>query len=195
MSTFFRHFVAILTTVSGSTVLGGQIAEAHDYFAETYAPAGRSQELTLLVPHGCKGSPVKEVHVKIPEGVSGVGVYFDRDWKIETKTRKMPPVQNAEGRAISETIDEIIWSNPSKPLPPSGFYDTFRFRAALPNTPNRVLWFKSFQVCEQGDDHYVEVPKQDFTADMPDFAAKLAAFHKSAKGPAPYIVLTKPKEP
>ncbi len=34
-----------------------------------YAPAGYVQDLEMRVTHGCKGSPVKEVNIKIPEGV------------------------------------------------------------------------------------------------------------------------------
>ena len=169
---------------------------AHDTFAEVYVPAGYRQELTLQVNHGCKGSPVKEVHVKIPDGVSGVSAAFNREWKIETKMRKLQePVPGEGGHTITETADEIVWRTPTSVLPPSGMYDSFKFRVSLPNTPGRVLWFKAYQVCEQGDDRHVEVPKQDLTADMPDFTARFRSFYRGTAGPAPYVILTKPGAP
>lgn len=171
-------------------------ASAHDYFVELYVPAGYKQDMELRVPHGCKGSPVKEVHVQIPQNVQGVTIYYNRDWKIETKMRKLPaPIRGEGGVTLTETVDEIIWKDPTSALPGSGMFDSFKFRVTLPKEAGQVLWFKTYDVCEKGDDRWVDVPKEPLKADMPDFAAKFGAFMLSVPGPAPYVVLTKPEHP
>ena len=150
----------------------------------------------MRVPHGCKSSPVKEVHVKIPEEIAGVSVTFMRDWKVEVKMRKLDKPVRVEGTTvITETVDEIIWKEPKSPLPPSRFFETFQFRVSLPNDPGRVIWFKSYNVCEDGDDKYVEVPKEELRVGMPDFKKKFDEFEKSVGGPAPFVILIKPERP
>ena len=42
---------------------------AHNYLVETQAPAGYVHDLAMRVPHGCQGSAVNQVRIKIPEGV------------------------------------------------------------------------------------------------------------------------------
>lgn len=171
-------------------------ASAHIHFAENTAPAGYSQILNLVVPHGCGTSPVKEVHVKIPDGLMGVRVSYNRDWKIEIKNRKLEkPLPSEGGRTVTETVDEIIWTEPKSALPASGYYDTFQFEVGLPKEEGSVVFFKAYAVCEKGDDRYVEIPKEPMNARMPDFAAKLAQFIRSVPGPAPWVILTKPSRP
>jgi uncharacterized protein YcnI len=178
------------------TMLVSAGASAHTYFVENYAPAGYKQDMIMRVPHGCKGSPVKEVHVRIPDNVMGVTVAYNRDWKIETKMRKLDKPMPGEGGAmITETVEEIIWKDPKSPLPAMGFFDSFQFRVSLPKEEGAVVWFKSYNVCVEGDDKYVEVPKEAMKASQPDFAKKIGEFIRSVPGPAPYVVLTKPTHP
>ena len=182
-----------LLFVTTCAVFASSVASAHTYFVENYAPAGYKQDMAMRVPHGCKDSPVKEVHVRIPENVMGVTVADNRDWKIEIKTRKLDkPVPGEGGNMVTETVDEIIWKDPKSPLPAMGYFDTFQFRVSLPKEEGSVVWFKSYNVCEKGDDKYVEVPKETMKASAPDFAKKMGEFMRSVPGPAPYIVLTKP---
>jgi uncharacterized protein YcnI len=172
-------------------------AAAHTYFVENYAPAGYKQDMTMRVPHGCKDKAVKEVHVQMPPNVTGVTVFHNRDWKVETKMRKLDkPVPGEGGNMITETVDEIIWKDPTSPLPAMGFFDSFQFRVSLPKEEGSVLWFKSYNVCVDGsDDRYVDVPKEAMNTSQPDFAKKIGEFMRSVKGPAPYLVLTKPTRP
>ena len=48
---------------------------------------------------------------------------------------------------------------------PDGLFVEFKLRAMLPDTPGKTLYFKTIQVCEQGDLRWIEVPK----AGEPDF--------------------------
>ncbi len=184
----------LLGTVCAVIVSAG--ASAHIYINEKTAPAGYKQDITLRVPHGCGASPVKEVHVQIPPNVTGVMPEMNRDWKIEIKNRKLDkPMQGEGGVTLTETVDEIIWKEPASTIPASGYFDSFHFRVSLPKEEGQVLFFKSYAVCVQGDDKYVDIPKEPLHASMPDFAKKFGAFMRSVKGPAPYVVLIKPDRP
>jgi periplasmic copper chaperone A len=172
-------------------------ALAHNTFSSMTAPAGYVQDLEMRVTHGCKGSPVNAVKIKIPEGVTRVTVNMVRDWKVETKMRKLPkPVPGEGGTMLTETVDEIIWSSPKSVIPALGTYEGFRFRASLPNTPGAILFFKTINVCEKGDDAYIDLPKTALPAvGAPDFGQKLIDFMAATPGPAPYLILEKPAKP
>lgn len=181
-------------TAAVTAVLAIAPAAAHDTFTMMTAPAGYVQDLEMRVTHGCKGSPVNSVRIKIPEGVTRVTVNMVRDWKVETRMRKLPkPMPGEGGNMISETVDEIIWSAPKSVIPSLGTYEGFHFRAHLPNTPGEVLFFKTINGCEKGDDPYIDLPKTALPAvGAPDFGQKLIDFMAATPGPAPYLILEKP---
>jgi uncharacterized protein YcnI len=179
-----------------AALLAGFPASAHNTLTSMYAPAGYVQDLELRVTHGCKGSAVKQVSVKIPEGVLRVSVAHNRDWQVETKMRKLPkPVPGEGGNMITETVDEIIWKNPKSVIPAMGAWEGFRFRGALPNTPGEILYFRSINVCEQGDDKYVDLPKEAIKATTPDLSSKLWSFMTATPGPSAFLILEKPARP
>jgi len=180
-----------------TAVLAIAPAAAHNTFTSMTAPAGYVQDLEMRVTHGCKGSPVNGVKIKIPEGVTRVTVDMVRDWKVETKMRKLPkPVPGEGGSMITETVDEIIWSAPKSMIPALGTYEGFRFRANLPNTPGALVFFKTINVCEKGEDPYIDLPKTALPAvGAPDFGQKLIDFMAATPGPAPYLILEKPTKP
>ncbi len=171
-------------------------ALAHDAFSSMYAPAGYSQDLEMRVYHGCKNSPVKAVRIKIPDNVSRINIAYTRDWDIETKMRKLPkPVTMEGGVVINETIDEIIWKNPKSPLPANGRWEGFRFRAALPNTPGAILYFRTINECAEGQEPYVDLPQAKFDANSPDVRAQLGKFMPATAFPSPFLILEKPARP
>ena len=181
-------FAVGLTFVSGKSVL------AHDYIAPALAPAGYNQDLEIRVAHGCEGSPTTEVRVKIPEEIYDVKIFHNRDWEIETKMRVLdPPITDEFGRKKTEAIDEIIWKNPSSPLPDMRV-EGFRIRPTLPNEPGRILFFRTINNCAEGSDSYIELPEEDISIDDEDFAEKFMSFI-SMTGPSPYIILYDPGLP
>ncbi len=179
------------------TAFAAAPVSAHNTFTTMTAPAGYVQDLEMRVTHGCKGSPVNAVKIKIPDGVTRVTVNMVRDWKVETKMRKLPkPVPGEGGNMITETVDEIIWSAPKSVIPAMGTYEGFRFRANLPNTPGEMLFFKTINVCEKGDDPYVDLPKAALPAvGAADFGQKLIDFMAATPGPSPFLILEKPTKP
>jgi uncharacterized protein YcnI len=188
-------FAAIAPTVA-LTVLCSGPASAHDLFTEQYAPAGFAQDLEMRVSHGCMGSPLKALKVKIPEGIVRVTVEYVRDWHVELKMRTLPkPVPFEGGRPITEVVDEITWKDPPSPMPGSLMYEGFHFRVLLPDTPGATLFFRTVNICEKGDDRYVDLPAESLTASTPGLAAKLGKFMTATTTPAPFIVLVKPSRP
>jgi uncharacterized protein YcnI len=178
------------------TMFGIAPAPAHNALLSHYAPAGYRHDIELRVTHGCKGSPVKEVRVKIPEGVTNVSAEHLNGWQIETAMRKLPkPVPGEAGTMITETVDEIVWKTVSTPLPPMGRWIGLRFRVNLPNTPGEILFFRSINVCEKGDDKYVDLPKEPLSARTPDLGNKLWAFVSATPGPSTFLILEKPSRP
>ena len=181
-----------------AAVAGGLLsmsALGHNYLVETQAPAGYVHDLAMRVPHGCQGSPVTQVRIKIPEGVFRVTVEDREDWDITTTMRKVdPPVPGDGGRPITETVDEIMWSNPKRPLPADRMGE-FRFRAKLPDEVGRILYFRTLNGCIEGDDNYVDLPEEELSISDPDFHGKFWAFMTATATPAPYLILTKPAVP
>jgi len=189
------HVLAAAAAASAAAL--GAPALAHNTFSAMTAPAGYVQDLEMRVTHGCKGSPVNAVRIKIPEGVTRVTVNMVRDWKVDTKMRKLPkPVPGEGGSMMTETVDEIVWSQPKSVIPALGTYEGFRFRASLPNTPGAIVFFKTINLCEKGDDPYIDLPKTALPAvGAPDFGQKLIDFMAATPGPSPYLILEKPAKP
>jgi uncharacterized protein YcnI len=171
-------------------------ATAHNYLQALEAPAGYVQDVTMRVPHGCKGSPVNQVRVKIPEGMLRVTVAWRDDWDITVKMRPVdPPLQMKGGMPpVTETVDEIMWSNPKNILPPDRIGE-FEFRGLLPNEPGRILFFRTLNDCVDGDDYYVDLPAEPLDLDDPQFHEKFWSFMSATATPAPYLILTKPQRP
>lgn len=168
---------------------------AHNYLRDTEVPAGYVQDIVMRVPHGCKGSPVKQVRIKIPEGVYRVTVEYRDDWDITLKKRPVdPPVVGDGGRQITETVDEITWSNPATPLPPDRTGE-FRFRAQLPDEVGRIVFFRTLNTCIEGDDNYIDLPERPLKLTDPDFHKKFWAFMTATATPAPYLILTPAPRP
>ena len=189
--------ILLASVVAGvSGLLGGASAQAHDTIGRVEQYAGFNAVIDLTINHGCEGKPVKAVRVKIPDGVVEVRLANRRDWKIETKMRKLDkPIPGEGGRTLTETVDEITWKDPVSLIPGMGSFEVFEFRARMPNPPGRILFFPVIGQCENGEDKYIDVPKEEIRADMPDFAAKMNQFRRSTKGPAPFVILLKPTKP
>jgi uncharacterized protein YcnI len=179
-----------------AAALAAMPATAHNNMTSYYAPAGYLQDLELRVTHGCKSSPVKEVKVRIPDGVMRVQVANNRDWQVETKMRKLPkPIPGEGGNMITETVEEIIWKNPKSPLPAGGFFEGFKFRAALPDKPGEIVFFRSINVCVSGEERYVDLPKESLNVRTPDLGKKLMDFMTATPTPSAFVILEKPSRP
>jgi len=185
----------VVLAVSSFGVLAAD-ALAHNVLTSMYAPAGYTQDLEMRVTHGCKGSPVKEVRMQIPAEITRVTVGMARDWQVETKMKKLPkPIPGEGGNMITEVVEQITWKNPKSMIPAMDVFEGFKFRVTLPDTPGKILFFKTINVCEKGDDKYIDMPTEALSASTPGLGDKLWKFMSATPGPAPFLVLEKPSRP
>ena len=170
-------------------------AQAHNYLNIKTAPAGFMETLRMRVPHGCKGSPINQVRIRIPEGMYRVTADHMPGWDIELKMRSVePPVVGDGGRPITETVDEIQWTAKGAPLP-SDRTGEFVFRGKLPEEVGRVVFFRTINNCLEGDEPYVDLPEKELDIASPDFHKDFWAFMSASAFPSPYVVLSKPERP
>jgi len=181
---------------SALTAVTATAALAHNSMIEYYVQAGYMKDFELRVTHGCQGSAVKEFRLKIPEGLMRVSVEHNRDWAIDVKMRKLPkPIPGEGGNMLTETVDEIIWKNPRSVLPASGRFEGFRFRGMVPNTPGKIIFFRSVNVCEKGEERYVDLPTEPLEAKTPGLPEKLLKFMTATATPSAFVIIEKPARP
>jgi uncharacterized protein YcnI len=149
-------------------------AMAHVTLEVREAPVGANIKAVLRVPHGCDGSPMIALRVKIPEGVVGVKPMPKPGWNIEIKTGKYTKTHEAaEGAKVSEGVTELDWTGGKLP---DGFYDEFVFRAFIANdlAPGSTVYFPAVQECEKGVHRWIEIPEPGKSLDdYPEPAAQL----------------------
>ncbi|MBL8644690.1 MAG: DUF1775 domain-containing protein [Rhodospirillaceae bacterium] len=186
----------LATVAAGVCGLIATSASAHNVLTSMEGYAGYVTDFEMRVTHGCKGSPVKEVKIRIPAELSRVSVGANRDWKVETKMRKLDkPIPGEGGNMITEVIEEITWKDPKSPIPAGGVFEGFKFRGALPKEDGKIIFFRTINICEQGDDKYVDMPKEELKLNDPDFKKKLWTFMTATATPSPFLITVKAPKP
>ncbi len=113
-------------------------------------------------------------------------------WRIGVDKKNITSARFSSNR--TETADEIVWKNPKSPIPDMTI-EGFRFRAKLPNEPGCVLFFKTLNQCEEGDDNYIDLPEPGININDEDFAEKFMSFMTATATPSPYLILYKSELP
>lgn len=167
-------------------------SSAHNGIDPKEAWAGYATNLELSVHHGCKGSPVVGLRLKVPDGVMDAKAAFDSNWAVEYKYRDLDEPVTRHGIPITRVVDEIIWKDPVKVLPANGWYP-FRIRMTVPDRPNEVLHFRNITVCEEGTDAYVDLPEQALSVTDPNWGESVWKFMTATATPAPFIVIRAPR--
>lgn len=150
----------ILAMVAARRLLGTGLlfasaaAPAHITLATPQAEAGSYYTAVLRVGHGCEGSAVRELIVRLPAGVQGAKPMPKPGWRIAIERSPLATPYTSHGRTISEDVTQLRWTG--GPLP-DAHYDEFVLRVRLPDTPGRLYWQVS-QVCEQGRIDWTEAP-------------------------------------
>lgn len=177
-----RRYVLAATLCLGSLFSFVASGQAHIIIEDMEGQAGYNDMLTLIIPHGCGLSPTTEVRMKIPDGIKFAVPYKGDGWEVETTKRKVDKPVAGEGGPVSEVADEIIWKGNSLPSDQMGL---FKFMVGLPNTPGKVLYFKTIQKCEDGEERWVDTHDNDEEYWR-------VWLHKT---PAPFAVLVEPDKP
>lgn len=168
--------------VAAGLFAGSHSASAHILIENMQGRAGYNEIFTLIVPHGCGGSPTTELRMKVPPEIVSVAPERGEGWAVNIVKRKLDKPVMSSGRPVSEVVDEIVWTGNSLP---SGELGLFRFLAGVPNTPGKVLYFKTIQKCATGESRWIE------TVDEGDEIWRIWL----KDYPSPYAVLIAPDKP
>lgn len=132
-----------------------QPAAAHVTLETQQAVLGTTYKAVLRVGHGCEGTPMHTLRVRIPDGMLNVKPMPKPGWQLSTQMGKLAePIDDGHGGRITEGVREITWSG-GKLL--DAHYDEFVLRGQLPKTGN-VLYFPVVQECEKGVHRWIEIP-------------------------------------
>ena len=146
-------------TLSAAAVLAALVAvpaSAHVTLETQQAVAGTYYKAVLRVGHGCDGSPMIRMRVRVPDGAVAVKPMPKPGWEVATVKGKLAqPYDDGHGNKITEGITEIVWSG-GKLL--DEHYDEFAFRMRLPATPNVTAYVPVVQECEKGVHRWIEIP-------------------------------------
>ncbi len=173
----------LFASVSLAALAAASTASAHVVLQKWEEHAGYQSFMTLVVPHGCGKSPTTEIRMKIPDGVNVVAPEPEAGWQVSVVRKKLDQPRAGEGgRPISEVIDEVVWTGGNLPTDHLARFD---FLALMPNTPGKVLYFKTIQKCAEGETRWVDT--------VPDNEPVWKVWAKAA--PSPFVTLKEPAGP
>lgn len=169
---------AVLLTAIVMAAVFVSVAAAHVEPTQSTAPAGGYPTIGFNVPHGCDGSPTRQLTIQIPAGVSYVKPRMMPGWRITIKRGKLPqPVKDFEGNTVTTGVLAVTWTG--GPLP-DAYFATFDLMLGMPNTPGKTLYFKAVQRCVKGVTRWIEIPKPG--EDEPEHPAPAVKLVKSTGG-------------
>ncbi len=143
---------------AAALLLAAAPARAHITLVQKEAEAGSYYKATLQVGHGCEGSPVRELRVRLPAGFRGAKPMPKPGWAIAIRRERLATPYDSHGRSVNEDVTEVRWTARSAAdALPDAHYDEFVLRGQLPEQAG-PLWFKVLQVCTQGQIDWSELP-------------------------------------
>ena len=119
-------------------------AWAHVEVSPGEAAAGGATELEFEVGHGCDGSPVVAVSIRMPGGVTDISPQDREGWTYS--------VENVDG------LDVVTWEGGPQGANEHG---SFFMDVTLPDAEGEVLAFPAVQICEEGEVAWIELPAAD----------------------------------
>jgi len=148
--------LAVAAALIASTTIWCGTASGHAFIEMQQASAGAFHTVEVGIPHGCQGTATHTVRIKVPEGIGLANPQPKPGWKLSYTKRKLAkPVVLGEGAQRTEVTDEVTWSG-GKLL--DSEFERFSMLVLLPDTPNVPLYFKTIQLCEKGENRWVDIP-------------------------------------
>lgn len=152
-----RAVYALLVGAAG--LLGSQAGRAHVVLEYQVAPAGASYRATFKVGHGCGASATREISVDIPAGVRGARPMPKPGWSLDVRREKLAQPYTSHGREVTEDVVRVTWTARTRDdMLPNAHYDEFVLAATTPQQAGPLYW-PVRQVCEEGRNDWVEVPR------------------------------------
>jgi uncharacterized protein YcnI len=134
----FKH--AIVTAIAGVTaiLMTGGIASAHIDPDPIAMQVGASGTVAFNVEHGCDGSPMTDLKIQIPQGVTGVTAVEKAGW---TATVTADTVEFSGGSLDAATPDH------------------FDITLTAPTTAGDIH-FPAIELCTVGEIDWIEIPQE-----------------------------------
>lgn len=132
-------------------------AAAHVSPDKREVPAGAFTDVSLTVGHGCGTSPTTRMEIQIPESIANVTPAVVPGWDVEVTTEPLDePIEGSHGEQITEREAVVTYTaQPGNELP-DGFRLSFTIGFQAPDTPGETLFFKTVQVCAEGETAWIE---------------------------------------
>jgi periplasmic copper chaperone A len=135
-TTLFKHVSASAAAVVTVVLVSGAIASAHLEADPLAMQAGTSGTVAFNVEHGCDGSPMIDLKIQIPQGVTGVTAVDKAGWTAKV------------------TADAIEFSGGSLD---AATEDHFDVNLTVPTLVGAV-YFPAIETCAKGELAWIEIP-------------------------------------
>jgi uncharacterized protein YcnI len=156
-STTRRATVAGLGLGLGLVLAGATPASAHVSPNPSEVPAGGFTAVGLTVGHGCEASPTTRVEIQVPESILNVTPAIVPGWDVEVATEPLDePVEGSHGEEVTERESQVTYVAQAGGELPDGFRQTFTIGFQAPDTPGEYLFFKTIQICAEGQTEWIE---------------------------------------
>ena len=155
---------SIARAAGGGTLVAGLAlaftaapAAAHVTNEPTEVAAGSFASVTLTVPHGCDEAPTSSLTIEVPEGVTNVSPQVHPGWQIAVETETLAePIDTGEGEPITERTSVVTFTAAAGNELPGHYRDQFTIGYRAPDTPGEYLFFKTIQICAEGQTEWIE---------------------------------------
>lgn len=145
-----RH---IVSTALGTLAFAlAQTCAAHVTLANSQAETGSYFKATLVIGHGCNGSPTRAVTVFVPKGIVIAKPQPKSGWTVEVSVVRLQPPLVAHGKPLAERVTHVRWSGSELP---DNQFDDFSLLVQLPEQAG-TLPFRVLQECAQGQSDWSE---------------------------------------
>ena len=120
-------------------------------------PAGGFTAVTLTVGHGCEESPTRQIVVQVPDSINSVTPGIVPGWDITVDTVALPePIEGSHGEQVTEREANVTFTAQAGNELPDGFRMGFTLGFQAPDTPGEYLFFKTIQICTEGQTEWIE---------------------------------------
>jgi len=111
-------------------------ARAHATLEDGEALAGSYYKAAVQIGHGCEGTAVHTVVVRLPAGFKGAKPTPKAGWKLDITRTPLAQPYTSHGKTIRDDVSEIRWTaqSPEARLQ-DAWYDSFVLRGQLPDQP------------------------------------------------------------
>lgn len=133
--------------------------QAHVVLEYQVANAGQAYKASFKVSHGCGTSPTRQVAVDIPPGARGAKPMPKPGWALEVVREKLAQPYTSHGRAVTEDVVRVVSTAKSRDdMLPNAHYDEFILATTMTAQAGPLYW-PVRQLCEEGSNLWVEIPR------------------------------------